>query len=56
MFALGAEFDAANGGGVGNYIANGSHIENFQLINYNKYTASFTVPNRTQGRTYQEES
>ena len=56
VFALGAEFDAANGGGVGNYIANGSHIENFQLINYNKYTASFTVPNRTQGRTYQEES
>ena len=33
------------------------YIENFQILKgVAKYTANFTVPNRTQGREYQEES
>ena len=40
----------------GSYDFNG-YIENFQILKgVAKYTANFTPPNRTQGRTYQAES
>ena len=32
------------------------YIEDFQILNYAKYTANFTPPTSTQGRNYQAES